>query len=80
MTSRRLTLTDPLARTAKPAEKEYQIHDRTLQGPMLRVQPSGPKSWVFRQRLDGKPKRITLGSAETMSVAEARAKPSRHLA
>jgi integrase len=74
MTSRRLTLTDPLALAAKPAEKEYQIHDHTLQGLMLRVQPSGAKSWVYRRRVDGKPKRITFGSAETMPIAEARAK------
>ena len=58
MSSRRVTLSDHLALAAKPADKEYQIHDRLLAGLMLRVQPSGARSWVFRRRVDGRPKRI----------------------
>ena len=58
MGSRRVTLSDHLALAAKPADKEYQIHDRLLAGLMLRVQPSGARSWVFRRRVDGRPKRI----------------------
>jgi len=53
MTSRRVTLSDHLALAAKPADKEYQVHDRSLAGLMLRVQPSGAKSWVFRHRVNG---------------------------
>lgn len=80
MSSRRVTLSDHLALAAKPADKEYQIHDRLLAGLMLRVQPSGAKSWVFRRRVNGRPKRITLGPAQIMQVAEARAKAHAYLA
>lgn len=80
MNGKRLLLSDYLARAATPGDKEYQIHDRTLQGLMLRVQPSGGKTWVHRRRIDGKPRRVTLGAAETITADEARAKVHAHLA
>ena len=80
MSNRRVTLSDHLALAAKPADKEYQIHDRLLAGLMLRVQPSGARSWVFRRRVNGRPKRITLGPAQNMPVVEARAKAHAYLA
>ena len=57
----RARLTDALALAARPREREYAIHDAALQGFMLRVQPNGARSWVFRFRRDGKPRRVTLG-------------------
>ena len=41
--------TDALALAAQPREREYAIHDETLRGFMLRVQPGGSRSWVQRQ-------------------------------
>lgn len=80
MTSRCVTLSDHLALAAKPADKEYQVHDRSLAGLMLRVQPTGAKSWVFRRRVNGRQKRVALGSADTIPVAEVRAKAHAYLA
>ena len=80
MNGRRLLLSDHLARAAKPGDKEYQIHDRALAGFMLRVQPSGGKTWIYRRRVDGKPRRVTLGAAETITADEARAKAHAFLA
>ena len=57
----RARLTDALALAAQPREREYAIHDATLRGFMLRVQPGGARSWVLRFRRDGKPRRVTLG-------------------
>ncbi len=58
----RARLTDVLALAAPTREREYAVHDTALQGFMLRVQPNGARSWVFRFRRDGKPpRRVTLG-------------------
>ena len=61
-------LTDALALSARPREREYAIHDTALQGFMLRVQPNGARSWVFRFRRDGKPRRVTLGKPDAVKA------------
>ncbi|GEM_PF-4326034 len=40
---------------------------------MLRVQPNGARSWVFRFRRDGKPCRGTLGKPDAVEADQARA-------
>ena len=69
----RARLTDALALAARPREREYAIHDTALQGFMLRVQPNGARSWVFRFRRDGTPRRVTLGKPEAVKADQARA-------
>ena len=69
----RARLTDTLALAARPREREYAIHDAALQGFMLRVQPNGARSWVFRFRRDGKPRRFTLGKPGAVKADETRA-------
>ena len=69
----RARLTDALALAARPREREYAIHDTALQGFMLRVQPNGARSWVFRFRRDGKPRRVTLGKPDAVRADQARA-------
>ena len=68
----RARLTDALALAARSREREYAIHDSTLQGFMLRVQPNGARSWVFRFRRDGKPRRVTLGKPDAVKADQAR--------
>ena len=68
-----MVLTDRVAHQAAVKVKEYNLLDQTLQGFSLRVQPSGAKSWVLRAKIDGKPKRVTLGDARRVKVDEARA-------
>ena len=68
----RARLTDALALAARPREREYAIHDAALQGFMLRVQPNGARSWVFRFRRDGKPRRVTLGKPDAVKADQAR--------
>ena len=65
-------LTDALARKAKPKSREYALADVALQGFALRVQPSGSKAWILRTRVDGKLRRFTIGSPNTMNADEAR--------
>ena len=69
----RACLTDSLALAARSREREYAIHDTALHGFMLRVQPSGARSWVFRFRRDGKPRRVTLGKPGAVKADQARA-------
>ncbi|MDE0407845.1 MAG: site-specific integrase, partial [Alphaproteobacteria bacterium] len=52
---------------------EYAVHDTALQGFMLRVQPNGARSWVFRFRRDGKARRVTLGKPDAVKADQARA-------
>ena len=69
----RARLTDALALAARPREREYAIHDTALQGFMLRVQPNGARSWVFRFRRNGTPRRVTLGKPHAVKAGQARA-------
>jgi len=55
--------------TAKPAATPYEIHDTDLKGLLLRVQPSGAKSYVV---VWGRGKRRTLGRHPIMTLARAR--------
>ena len=64
----RARLIDALALAARPHEREYAVHDTTLQGFMLRVQPNGARSWVFRFRRDGTPRRVTLGKPDAVKA------------
>ena len=69
----RARLTDSLALAARPRDREYAIHDLAVQGFMLRVQPGGARSWVFRCRRDNKTRRVTLGKPGTVKADRARA-------
>jgi integrase len=52
----------PLAvKSAKSAQVRREIPDPGCKGLYLVLQPSGSKSWAFRYRFAGKPKKLTLG-------------------
>lgn len=85
-----MSLTDAAAHKRKPdPDKRIEIHDGN--GLYLVIQPSGTKSWAYRYRVDGKSRKLTLGTlleqgakpekdAEgelpALSVAEARQRAS----
>ena len=69
----RARLTNTIAHSARPREREYAIHDTVLQGFMLRVQPNGARSWALRFRHGDKPRRVTIGKQNAMSADQARA-------
>lgn len=54
---------------AKPTEAPYEIHDTDLKGLLLRVQPSGVKSYIVTW---ARGKRRTLGRHPVMTVSAAR--------
>ena len=62
-------INNSLLRTLKPEEKPYDVRDTKLIGFMVRVYPSGIKSYVVEY---ARAKRITLGNTEVLTPAQAR--------
>lgn len=54
-------LTAKAVDAAKPRAARYEIPDARIAGMFLVVQPSGAKSWAWRYRFAGKPKKLTIG-------------------
>lgn len=65
-----MALTDIAIRNAKPRAKPYKIGD-TL-GLFLLVQPTGGKLWRLKYRIDGKEKKLAIGTYPEISLGEAR--------
>ena len=65
-------LTDAAAHKRKPADKRVEVHDGN--GLYFVIQPTGAKSWAYRYRIDGKSRKLTLGTFPALSIAEARQK------
>lgn len=65
-----MPLTDTAVRNAKPAEKAVKMFDGG--GLYLEVAPSGGKWWRLKYRVDGKEKRLSLGTYPDVSLKEAR--------
>ncbi|HEY3621591.1 MAG TPA: Arm DNA-binding domain-containing protein, partial [Roseiarcus sp.] len=53
-------------------EKRREIPDDRITGLYLVHQPSGARSWAVRYRVDGAPKKLTLGSYPAVDLATAR--------
>jgi integrase len=72
----RATLTDRAASTAKPAAKVRDIPDGVVPGLILRVHPTGKKSFALVARYPGSPNptRRWLGAYGAISLADAREK------
>lgn len=65
-----MALTDTAIRNAKPRTKPYKMGDAG--GLFLLVQPSGGKLWRLKYRVDGREKKLGLGTYPEVSLAEAR--------
>lgn len=65
-----MALTDIAIRNAKPRAKPYKLGD--AQGLFLLVQPAGGKLWRLKYRVDGKEKKLGIGTYPEVSLAEAR--------
>lgn len=65
-----MPLTDVAIRNAKPRPKPYKLGDSL--GLFLLVQPAGGKLWRLKYRVDGKEKKLSIGSYPEVGLAEAR--------
>ncbi len=59
-----------------PKNGQVDYWDASLPGFMLRVSPSGRKTWCVSYRHDGRRRRYTLGTYPSLSLADAREKAS----
>jgi hypothetical protein len=55
-----------------PGPKRLDVWDTVLQGFGVRASPAGRKSWFVIVRVEGRQKRITIGTYPAISLAEAR--------
>ena len=55
-------LTIKAIENVKPREKRFELADAGLPGFYLSVMPSGHRSFVFRFRFHGQPRKLTLGA------------------
>src|SRR3546814_5584132 len=65
-----MALTDTAIRNAKPRSKPYKLGDSL--GLLLLVQPSGGKRWRLKYRVDGREKKLGIGTYPEVSLIEAR--------
>ena len=65
-----MALTDTAIRNAKPRDREYKLADAG--GLYLLVTPAGGKHWRLKFRIDGREKKLALGSYPEISLAMAR--------
>jgi len=65
-----MALTDVAIKNAKPRVKPYKMGDAG--GLFLLVQPSGGKLWRLKYRVDGREKKLGIGTYPEISLAEAR--------
>ena len=61
----------------KPGPARREMPDGKERGLFLVLQPTGAMSWAFRYRLNGKPKKLTIGAYPAVSLAKARAEAAR---
>lgn len=64
-------ITQRSVEAARPKTKPYEIRDTSLSGFMVRVQPSGRKTYIVEY---ARGKRLTIGNAAVLTPAQARAK------
>ncbi|MFG1226514.1 tyrosine-type recombinase/integrase [Xanthobacter wiegelii] len=67
-----LSLTVKGIESLKPTASRQEFGDELVTGLYLIVQPSGAKSWAIRYRVNGKPKKHTIGPYPAVTLADAR--------
>ena len=70
-TKRRIK-SDLTIKSLPPAAKRVEYPDERITGLYLVLQPSGARSWAVRYRVDGAPKKLTLGSYPAVDLTTAR--------
>lgn len=65
-----MALTDTAIKSAKPRDREYKLADSG--GLYLLITPAGGKLWRLKFRVDGREKKLALGSYPEVKLADAR--------
>jgi integrase len=69
-----LTFNARTAKSIKPTSARAEYFDAEVPGLALRVSPTGAKSWTVFYRHRGRLRRLTIGRADVVSLANARAR------
>ena len=67
-----VSLTDALVRSLPTTPKQYEIFDKKISGLGHRISPGGARTWCFHYRIEGRNRRLTLGSYPALSLADVR--------
>ncbi len=67
-------------RAARPRAKKYEIRDDVVTGLALAIQPTGVRTFFFARMVRGRRRRATIGSADVMTIPEARREARRLIA
>ena len=67
-------------RAARPRDRKYELRDDMVTGLGLAVQPTGVRTFVLNRMVRGRRRYATVGSADAMTVPEARAEARKLLA
>jgi hypothetical protein len=65
-------LTAKALENLKPGSRRREIPDGGMPGLYLIVQPSGKRSWAYRYRFAGRPRKLTLGPCPGVDLKSAR--------
>lgn len=65
-------LSAALLKKAEPSAKPYELRDTETKGLLVRVQPTGKKTFVCEYKVNGRKTRATLGDATTLKLPAAR--------
>lgn len=69
---RRLEITDPWLKVLQAEARPVEYRDTRQRGLVLRVEPSGRRTWVARYSFAGRDRRFKLGTYPETSLAKAR--------
>lgn len=67
-----MQFTDKLIKALKPKATRYDMREGNGKGFVLRIFPSGQKSWGFIYHFEGKKRRVTFGNYPDLTLADAR--------
>ena len=67
-------------RAARPGATKYEIRDDVVTGLALAIQPTGVRTFFLARMVRGRRRRATIGSADAMTIPEARREARRLIA
>jgi len=70
-------ITADFVKKLTPKEKPFEVWDSTLKGFVIRVQPSGIKTYIVEY---ARHKRITIGQISAISASDARKEAAKRIA
>ncbi|MGA7799446.1 MAG: integrase family protein [Gammaproteobacteria bacterium] len=67
-----MKFTDLTVKALKPCTNRYEVYETGSKGFGIRVTPSGTKTFVYRYKVSGRPRRMTLGTYPDIRLKNAR--------